>query len=192
MSKNTKIILGVVIGIVILCIIVGVIGVVALGYAGNKLAEAVHTDPAKVQEIASSVAEFDLPAGFETPFAMDLAGYTFLGYTGSDEQSHIFFLKIPANTSVSQEELDQIAKQAMQQQGNSNNAEMTVIGEQQVTISGQQVNMTISEGTSSNGRTYRQQAGFFKGKGGLTYVAIEMPTVTWDQNKVDAFLTSIQ
>jgi len=192
MSKNTKIILGVLIGIVILCIIVGVIGVVALGYAGNKLAEAVHTDPAKVQEIASSVAEFDLPAGFEAPFAMDLAGYTFLGYTGSDEQSHIFFLKIPANASASQEELDQIAKQAMQQQGNSNNAEMTVVGEQQVTIRGQQVNMTVSEGTSSNGHTYRQQAGFFKGKGGLTYIAIEMPTATWDQNKVDAFLASIQ
>jgi hypothetical protein len=192
MSKNTKIILGVVIGIAVLCIIIAVIGVVALGFAGNKLAQAVHTDPAKVNEIAASVAEFDLPAGFENPFAMDLAGYTFLGYTGSDKQSHIFFLKIPANASASPEELDQMAKQALQSQGNNNYAEMRVVGEQKVTIRGQQVSMTISEGTSSDGHTYRQQAGFFEGKGGLTYVAIEMPTAAWDQNKVDAFLASIQ
>jgi hypothetical protein len=67
-----------------------------------------------------------------------------------------------------------------------------VIEGKPVTIRGQDTYLEISEGTSSDGTTYRLATATFQSKGGPALLMIAGPFEEWDIKMVDTFVTSIQ
>ena len=69
---------------------------------------------------------------------------------------------------------------------------MSIIETGPVTVRGQDATLVISEGVTSEGESYRQEAAAFQGQGGPALVVISGPVESWDQALVDAFLASIR
>jgi hypothetical protein len=69
--------------------------------------------------------------------------------------------------------------------------EMREVGETNVTIRGQEVSLTVSEGNNRDGDPYRSMVGMFDGADGQVLLTISGRTSNWDQAAIDAFLASI-
>lgn len=192
MSRNTKIILGILAALVVLCLCIAGGFAAFTIFAANKVTQSVDIDPANVEAQAGAIAEFDLPAGFEPAVSMDLLGMKMAGYNSSDERSHIFLMQFPATMSLSAEEMQQQIEKAMSSsRQNYGNLEMKVVETRDVTIKGEQALATISEGEGSNG-SFRQLAVIFKGNSGQAFLIYMTPTEDWDDAEVEAFLASIR
>ncbi len=196
MNRNTKIILGIVGGLVLVCICGAAVALGGGLFAANKAidfaAQNMTNDPQKIADLGDQIASFDAPEGFKGEFGMDLMGMTMVGYTGADQQSHIFMIQFPANTNLSVEEMERQLNQAMQsQQTGYGNQEMKVIENREVTVKGQKTTANIAEGSGNNG-TFRQLSVAFNGNGGPALLVYNVPAATWDDTAVDDLLASIQ
>lgn len=192
MSRNTKIILGILAALVVLCLCIAGGFAAFTIFAANKAGQAIDMDPAQVEAQAGAIAGFDLPAGFEPAVSMDLLGMKMAGYNSSDERSHIFLMQFPASMQLSSDDMQKQIERAMNSsQQNYGDLEMKVVETRDVTIKGNQEQATISEGEGSNG-SYRQLAVMFEGNGGQAFLIYMTPTENWDDAEVDAFLASFR
>ncbi len=191
MNKTTKIILGVTAGVVVVCLIVAAAGFLLARATGRALGSVLLTDANKVAEISGTIAEYTLPSGFGNGYASQVAGYTLVGYTGSDGHSHVYFFQLPAGVKVEQAEIERQLNQAVGEPAISRRSSQ-VVSQTPATICGQQTNLVVSEGINSDNQPFRQVSALFQGKGGQAAVTFERPLSSWDQAEVDAFLRSIR
>lgn len=187
---NRKVLLSIV-GILVVLFICGVASALLLfNRAQQVISNTTSKDPEIVSEVADDIIDFELPASYTQSVSMSLLGITMAGFTTQDEHNAILLFKIPTNNQVSADQIRrQINEMAEKQTGESYSLEQT--GSQQVTISGQTVNMDIYEGTSSSGMVFRQMMGTFEGKNGPAWLMILAPADSWDQAALDAFFASI-
>ena len=152
------------------------------------LAACTTTEADNTNEIASTIADFDLPAGYSPEFSTSMPGYTVASYKGSSSPSHLYLIQ-------SQKESDGAELQKMIAQlvpGSSNSAsEMTVIENRPTTVRGQDATLVVSEGVNSEQVSYRQVSVAFEGKGGPALLLLSESVAAWDQEAVDALLASI-
>ncbi len=189
---NSKIVLGIVIGMMLVCLVGGVAAFALVRSAGRALAGSVQSSPAQVAAVASGIADYDLPAGFGNAYATQAAGFSLVAYTGDDGYSHIFLFQLPAYITLDQAELERQAQQATQPRSHNRPPRMETVDRRQVIVRGQEVSLVVSEGVNSDGLAYREMSGIFQGKGGQALVTIAGLVETWDQAEVDAFLASIR
>lgn len=150
-----------------------------------------NTQADQVASAAARIADFQLPEGYQAEYTADLAGYTLAAYHPGDGHSHLFLVQAGEGTQIDQSKLEDLVNQ--QPAGRKNHqTRMTVIEQRPVSLRGQQTTLVISEGTNSDGDTYRQATAAFQGKGGPALVAISEPTTRWDSARIDQFLASIQ
>ncbi len=192
MSRNAKIVIGIVCSVLLLCACVGFVALGALGSLGTIVASAVTTNPAAVEGAAGQIAEFQLPAGYRSEASLSLGGYTFVSFAPGDDHSHIQMVQAPASVKVDEATLDQYAQQANPNVRRDRYSQVRTVGQSQATIRGQNVTLLISEGSNRDGQLYRTMTGVFQGKGGPTLLSVESPVSTWDQAQVDAFIASIR
>ena len=64
--------------------------------------------------------------------------------------------------------------------------------EKPILIRGQETTLRISEGTSSEGITYRTATATFQGNGGPSLVMVAGPIDEWDIELVETFILSIR
>ena len=189
MTRNTKIIIAIVVGL----LLIGLCACVALALiarsATKALGEAVVTDPTEVAELTASIADFDTPAGFEVG-AMNLFGLMKAVVLAGNDTSPgmIMLMQVPSGTNMSREDLER----AMQQQSYSQNMQWKVVGTTTKTIRDQEVTLVTSEATDDSGNTVRSLTGTFEGKNGSIMMMIMGDADTWDENLVDEFLQSIR
>src|SRR5512135_1606608 len=69
MSRNMKIVLGVVAGLLLL----GCLGVMAMGFLGARMFSGAM-DPAKAGQVAAQIADYHLPQGYREVMGLDLMG----------------------------------------------------------------------------------------------------------------------
>jgi hypothetical protein len=69
---------------------------------------------------------------------------------------------------------------------------MTVIENRPVIVRGQDVNLVISDGVNHEGKSYRQAAVAFQGKGGPALLILSESLDLWSDETVDAVLASLQ
>jgi hypothetical protein len=190
MSRNTKIILGGVAGVLLL---VCLVGCVAGFFLWRSLSQVIVTDPDKVAAITGEIVEYKLPPGYNDQLGVKIAGFSVAVFNHSDGHSHIILGQFPADAELSQEEMEKQLKEAIryQETGKGGEPGMKIVGQTRVTIRDQETTLTISEGTSSDGQSYRQVSGVFQGKGGPAMVMIMGPIDEWNQAGVDAFIASI-
>lgn len=142
--------------------------------------------------MAAEIAGFDLPPGYLDDLAADIVGFKVSGFVASDLRDHIVFVSAPSWLHRDQAELERQLCQADQDRGGDQYTRLRTVGDKQVTIRGQQVTFTISEGAHSEGQTYRMMNGTFQGQAGLTLVSISAPLEGWGDAAFDAFMVSIR
>ncbi len=144
------------------------------------------SDAATVSKTASRIADFTLPEGYREEYALDLASVTVAAYNPGDNHSHLYFIQGPKDMSLDEDALRKAAGTY------DATTRLTVVETRTATVRGQEVNVLISEGTNSDGQDYRELSVAFHGKGGPALMVIEEPTSRWTQEKIDAFVASIQ
>jgi hypothetical protein len=149
----------------------------------------INTDTDKIISVASEIADFDLPAGYQPEFSASLEGYTLVSYNPGDGHSHLYLIQSEKESDGEKlaSMVEQIAPGSYDPQ-----TRMTVIETHLVTMREQEVTLVISEGVTSEGETYRQVTVAFQGKGGPALLVLCGPATSWNQQLVDAFIDSIQ
>lgn len=189
MSRNTKIILIVVGALVIICLGLCGIGYFALNRLGNQLAS---NDPANAQHVAQQIADYTLPPGYRELMGIDLFVYKMAVIAPQVERDGMVFMLLGTNVAgVDQAQMERQMQQSFQQQYGKAGSTMQVVGQENVTIRGQDVTLTISESVGQDSRL-RQALGTFEGKNGLVIVMVMGDADNWDDTLMRQFLSSIQ
>jgi hypothetical protein len=192
MNNTAKIIIGLVAGAVVLCLCLGVGGLVLFRSTRSVVGQVFNTEANKVENVSASIADYTLPDGFGSATTMQLAGFDMISYTGDDSHSHIYFFQLPAGVQLDPEEMERQFRQTAGEQGGSAAREIEVVDRVSATIRGQETTLVVSEGVNWEGQTFRQVSGIFQGDGGQAFVVFERPVDQWDQAEVDDFIASIQ
>ncbi len=200
MTRNTKIVLGVVAGLLVLCLCMGAAAAVtALISMNNRVIATAPEAAVRVDQVLSdpifqeqAPLQYDMPSGWRQDFTFHIFGFQMIGLGGGDGHSHIYLLQLPPNRNA-----DTAIKEAFDGVNTShttyrNGMILREVGQTTATIRGQQVTMKISEGTNRDHEAYRQWAGAASDANGQTVVVVEQPVQTWDQAMVDGFLASIK
>jgi hypothetical protein len=203
MSRNTKIILGLLVGILGVCLCGAVVAMFAVRRIGSVMAgRTVVTDPAEVARIAEGMAEYDLPSGYREEFVIDflLIRLLFIAPTRSsagDQLLPIFTLGQPSSVNVLAEtDLEEFSRQflaTMERESRIHGYDLQYVGEVETVIAGQRATLTVHEGLDDEGNQVRQViSSWFEVRGRPTVLMIKGDIETWDQTDVDAFVESIR
>ena len=152
------------------------------------LAACTATEAANTNETASTIADFDLPAGYSPEFSTSMLGYTVAAYKGPNRPSHLYLIQ--SENESDGEELQKMITQLVPGSSDTN-TEMTIIENRPVTIRGQEATLIVSEGLNSEQASYRQISVVFEGKGGPALLLFSESVAAWDQEAVDELLASI-
>ncbi len=196
MSRNMKIVLAVVGGLLLL----GCLAALAMGALGARFFGQAM-DPAKAREIALEVTDYELPSGYR-----EMMGFSIMGAKmaliapegmvtatggGMPDNLLIMLMQAPAAAADAADMREQML-QNMGSRFGMGGSDMKQVGTQAAVIRGQSVTLDVSEGATGDGTEVRMLSGVFEGKGGPSLVAIVAPIAAWDQTAVDAFLASMR
>jgi hypothetical protein len=189
LSRKILLIIGIVLAVLCICSIVG--GLILVNRTGQFISNTTSNDPGKVAEVAQKIADYQLPSGYKEIVSMNLLGVSRAGFASKDEHIAIFMFQMPANTQMSSEQFRQQIQQMIERQ-TGQSIKLKEVGTRTVSIRSQSVEMSILEGSNSNGEIYRQMMGEFTGKGGPALLMISGSTANWDQASIDQFIKSLR
>lgn len=194
MSRNAKIILGVLGGLFLLCVCTSIAGWFALRRAGEALESSVTEEPAEVAALAEQIVEYELPPGYQEAFGMSLFSFDMVAFApiGGDNGPSIMLMQLPPSVQMDQEEMERQLEQAMQNPNQQNAQNMQIVEERTITIRGQDVPLVTREGSTDDGGSLRQSTALFMGKKGTTMLMIAGSPEVWDQELLDTFIASLE
>ena len=193
-QKQILIVIGV---LVLVCCCVAGLGLAGMGYVGEGIGRSIENadDPENVARIANSIADYDIPAGYEQrAFEMLTIKYVFIA---SSDGIHpfIMLMQLPESMVGNQEEMQKEMERAMARQSGQRSITMQIVEEKNYTIRGQQVPAAIMEGeTEIEGDvvSMRQMIVVFEGKTGVAALMFYGAKDGWDQKMIDSFIASIR
>jgi hypothetical protein len=197
MDKSTKTALLVVVSLFLLCACTVstflFAGLWSFGNVVRWVDNSTTENPQEAVKIGSEIADFVIPEGFDSPYGVHFGDVNMIGYTSQSERSYILLAQFPKGTSIN---VDEMLRQISEGNGDPNSiwykTETKLIEERPVTIRGQECNLSISEGTSSDGITYRTATAKFQGNGGPALVMVASQLAEWDMVLVETFISSIE
>jgi hypothetical protein len=198
MNKTVKIILIIVGTLVVLCGCTATILLASGAWATGKAlqwADASTTeDPQEVAQIASEIADFDLPEGFDSPYGMHFAEFTSVGYFSQSTNTHILLTQLPEGVHMDVEEmLRKTQEGAGYQQTPLYGIKMNTVKERPITVRGQESTLSTGEGKSSEGETFLSATVTFEGKGGNQAVLlVSGPADQWDEEMIEELIASFE
>ena len=150
---------------------------------------AINTDGGKVNNAAAEIASIDLPSGYRPEFTASMNGYTVVSFTPGDDHSHLYLVQSQdvADADKLAQAMDEIVPGASDPE-----FRMTVLETRPISIRGRETALVISEGTNSEGETYRQALAAFDGKGGPALLVFSEPISAWEPDTVDTLVASIR
>jgi hypothetical protein len=198
MDKTTKTLLMIIGSLLVLCActVAALMGGGLWGF--TKFAQfadrSTSEDAQEVAQIASEIADFDLPAEFDTQYGIKIASFSMVQYTTRNDDTYIFLTQFPAGTSINPDEMmRQIKDNARNPKSPWYNTDMQLVEQKPVTIRGEKTALSFSEGTSDQGVPYHMINAKFHGKGpGPSLLVIVGPADQWDTKMVEDFIASIQ
>lgn len=194
MSRNTKIVLGIIAGILACCCCSLVVGIVLIPQFIGQFAEtAIAEDPELAADIGESLVDYDLPPGYEEALGMDFFGVKMVIIPSADEESLIMMTQFPQALAGNEEQMRQQMETALAQQ--FGNADYTVefISDEEITINGEETTLAIFEGETENGVGIRQMLAYFESKeGNPAILMIVGPQNSWDEGGIEDFLQSME
>lgn len=195
MSKNTKIVIGIIVGILLICCIgAGIAATILPRMAGNFAEEMFIEDPEQAAEIASSMLDYTLPAGFEEEFGMSFFGIktVFISST-TDFTTMIMLMQFPETMAQDEEQMRQQFEQAFANQRNTQNYEVEFVSSETKTINGEPATLSFYDGVDQNGNDIRQAIGVFETKdGGIGMMMVVAESDNWEESGMERFLDSLR
>lgn len=192
-NKNLWIAFGAVIA---LCACTALAGFLLLREAGSRFKESIKTDPAEVGKVGSNIADYTVPSGYVQQMAMSILGYDFVVIAPPDSGDGMMIMLAGFNQSLSQgydeKSFQEQMQRSFEQQSGRRGLNMKVVEVKKMTIRGQEVDVTILEGSDESGVSLRQLITIFPAKNGMGMVMIQGLKQSWDQTAVDQFLQSIR
>lgn len=197
MSKNAKIALAIIGGLVVVCclgvVIVTVLAPAILGPAVAEFADQNFADtPEEVAQIGQEIVSYELPAGYEEQFGMSFLGVKMVAIVDDSQNSAIVLMEFPNSMAADQEAMRQQLQQTWSQQGGSGNLNTQFVTSEEVTIRDQTVTLSTYEGTDEQGTEVRQVIGVFEGENGLVMIMAVAPLAQWDEESFDEFIASLK
>ena len=201
MRKDQKILIGILVGIPILCICACLVGWISLRLAGKVLVEKTMVDnPEEAAALAQSMIDYDLPPGYKEEVAIDFLFMKMVlisrgGVAANDpSQAIIGILGMPIYGIADEEEIRLQSQLQLRQAMQREKWDMRLVDDKETTIRGQEVTLYIYEGVDENGEATRQVVSRpFEGKNGqMTIVYISGSEAGWNQSEIDAFIDSIR
>jgi hypothetical protein len=192
MSRQTKIIIGVVAGFIVLCLAICVVGAIFTNIVGKNVASDIKPDPEKAAKTASEIVDFTPPSGFQPMSGFKILGYTVVIYdNGSESKDLLMLMQIPGLTEIDDATIQQF-QQAMERQSGSSMQNRQIVETRDMTIRGKPARVIIQEGTTGeNAVPVRQMMVAFQGKGGVATLFITTRTSRWDQDGFNQMVESI-
>jgi hypothetical protein len=197
MDKTTKTVLIIVGSVLLLCAcgasVLFAAGLWSFRTISRVTESSTSRDLPEVAEMLSDVAVITLPDGFGSPYGIHIADITSVGFASQSRNTHILITQFPQGTVIDAQEMLKLIRDYSTNPDNPWDTSNTrVIEGKPVTIRGQETYLEISEGTSSDGTSYRVATATFPGKRGPALLMIAGPLDEWDMEMVDTFIASIQ
>lgn len=189
MSKRTWIILGVVLGLLCLCLVIA--GVVMFTQGSKLLQQSMNQDPAKTTRVAESIADFELPAQYQASYSMSLFGMNVAAFQNEAKEMNIVLFQFPENSGMTPEQMETQMRETMSGQLGPN-TKLEKISQQEVVIRGQPAILTTYEGNASDGTQIKQVIGAFQGKSGTAFLMVVGNQSDWDQQGFEEFIASLR
>ncbi|MFO7679712.1 MAG: hypothetical protein R6X34_06640 [Chloroflexota bacterium] len=195
MSKNLKIILGIIAVLLALCCLLG--GAFALlvpRMAESFVENALTENPAQAAEVAQGIIDYTPPAGYAAQMAMNFAGIKMVMITPQTTSGGmiIMLMEYPAAFAGDPEQMQQQMETSMAQQSGYRGMDMNASDSQEVVINGETVVLAVMEGADDSGNQLRQVAGVFESKSGAPAMLMIMGELTsWDAAAYDSFIQSM-
>lgn len=192
MNNTLKLILGILVGGMLLCLVIVGLGLVLFNATTRSVISSVQAEPGEAANIAAQIADFALPEGYTSAVATQFAHLEVVGYNGPDGNSHIYLIQLPPAVHVDLAVLESQLQSSTEGQGTDYGPDMQVIDQQPVTIRGQATTLVVSEGTNGQGQSIRSANAAFEGKDGQALLSFSGPTATWDAAMIETFIESIK
>lgn len=146
------------------------------------------TEEKAVAVAAGGIADLDLPQGYQPELTASAGNYTVVSYTPGDGYSHLYLAQSvdPADKYRMEQALDEVVPG-----GSDPEFRMSVLETRPVVVRGTNTDLVISEGTNSDGEKYFQALVAFDGQGGPALLVFSEPAASWDMDKVDTLIASI-
>jgi len=194
MSKNTKIVVGIIVGVLIVCCVgAGIAAVVLPRMAVNMVEGAVVEDPEQAAAVASSMLDYELPSGFTEAGGMNFLGIKTVFFGSQNDEAAIMMMQFPAEMAGNEAQMRQQMEEAFSQQQGSGDFHLSYISTESITINDAPAALTMYEGTDEAGNTVRQVIGFFETKDGNAGMLMLFGAASsWEEAGFERFLESIR
>ena len=194
-NKNKWIWIGLGAALLFCCCAV-VAAILVFRQAGKTIEEGMKTDPESAAQAARKIADYDLPPGYQEQMSMDILFYSFVIIAPeTDTQtttSPLIMLAQFSQAGMDRQQMEQQLRQAFEQQSGQRGADMQVVEVKNMVIRGEEVEVTIFEGTDTNGYVVRQLITSFPGKDGTAMLMVMGSPSAWDDKVIDDFIESIR
>lgn len=187
-KKAAKTLIGGLLGLVVLCVGLGLGGYI---YLRGRASTALSTDRTTVERVANDIAGYRLPRGYEPIMSVEL-NTTKIAIFGHDtNNSMISLMALPANASEA--DVESVIAQVVERQTRSSisGVHWTKSETQIVSVSNQSYGVKVSEGTDSQGNVMRRITGVLPAQHGSVGLYVMGATKTWDQAALDGFFASL-
>ena len=193
MSRNTKIVIGIIGGILGVCCLIAIVAALVLPRMFQNFAEGID-DPAEAAEVAESIVDYDLPSGYNEQGAMNFLGFRMAFITGPSEESMIMLAEFPAALSGDEAQMQQQMRDAFANQtGTGRNVYLEFVSSEDVTINGAEATLGTYEGTDGQGNNIRQIVGVFEAKSGNPGMLMIFGDLNnWDEGGISQFIDSLE
>lgn len=195
MSRNSKIVVGIIAGILVVCCLGVVIAATVLPSMVAEFAdEAFVEDPAQAADIAASMVDYQLPAGFSEEGGMNFFGIKTVFITSNRNLgAMIMLMQFPEEMATNEEEMRQQMEEAFRQQRGSQNYELRLIESEETFINDAPATLLYYEGVDDSGTEIRQVIGVFETKdSGSGMLMLISPKNGWEESGLDTFIDSLE
>ncbi|MCP4427982.1 MAG: hypothetical protein GY803_26145 [Chloroflexi bacterium] len=196
MSKELKIVLGIIAGLIVVCCLVfGVLALVMPRMAEQFMETAFTEDSGEAAEVAQSILDYDLPDGYTEEGAMSFAGMKIVMIVPADGHNGMVFMlmQFPSSVAISEAEMQRQMQEAFSQQTGQGDFQMSFIDTDEVVINGETVTLTIMEGTDGSGKGMRQVMGVFPANDGSpAMLTIAGSAADWNADAYNQFFNSLE
>jgi hypothetical protein len=178
------------------CLCAVAVAVLVFMRVGQQFKEGMKTDPESASKAAHTIAEYELPEGYEEKIAMDFLVYTMvmMGPKSSSAPSSAarpMIMLAQFQVATNQQQIEEQMRRSFEQQSGRRGLKMEVVDVRKMTIRGEEVDVTTFEGKDDNGFVLRQLLATFPGKDGTALLMIIGSAQTWDKEEIDQFVESI-
>ncbi|RPJ27991.1 MAG: hypothetical protein EHM33_06020 [Chloroflexi bacterium] len=183
-------------GAVLFCLCA--VGVAALLFMniGQQFTEGMKTDPEGAAEAAHTIADYELPPGYQEQMSVNFFVYSMVVIgpgsmeTPSPSTEPIIMLA-QFQAGANQQQMEEQIRQSFEQQSGRRGLTLKIVETRKMTIRGKEVEVITYEGTDDKGLVMRQLITTFPGKDGTAMLMIMGNPEYWDKEEIDTFVESI-